>query len=474
MPKNRVQAMDIKALRTQYKSGERDFQGQDLGNLDLSFFELSDADFSGSKLSRANLRAATLVNTNFAHCDLTYADLSSADLSNANLCGADLSGANLSGAILINVRHNAATRFPLGVALDDETPTQWLRKQAPPDAADPKTVGAVPSPRVPVQVPVQSPGQSPAQPPVQPPVRPADAVPAPASVPTTLGTTTTAPVAQSNSSATDTLPLGSSRQPASQQTAASAPNPGFTYGVSLASVLILALLAGYYQSIGFLNSLEIFWLILVLITCTLPSFTVYQNKPSFPNLISAIGVPLLGVINAILYQGAVINGWWLIFFIAPCLLVFAQQSRFQNSPTFSEKVRGDLKPINTNNLIAAIGFLLNVIIVANYAPAYQYYIHYFWTQGNKGWEVFGTLMGLLGFLLWSTFSFYYSSTLYGLTYNKNWFLKALIGFGLPVLGVINIFRDRTNFFTNWWLVLGLGGVLIGFIITPAVTKSPKV
>jgi Pentapeptide repeats (8 copies) len=263
-----------------------------------------------------------------------------------------------------------------------------------------------------------------------------------------------------------------------QQELAPKPNPLSelalpTYWVSLGSILILGGLALYYHSIQQLNSLEIFWLTLIFITCTIPSLTTYHHKPSFPNVISAIGVPFLGIINAVLNQGSLQEGWWLLFFIAFWLLILAQQSRKQNSLEFYENIKGNIKPVNINNLIALFGFFMNAAIVANYAPAYHYFTVHFMNQQNKGLELFGTIMGGLGFLLWSSFSFYYSSTIYRLAYNKNWSLKLLIAFGLPVLGIFSIFRDSTNFFANWWLVFGLGFVLVYFILTPAVRKAAK-
>jgi hypothetical protein len=243
--------------------------------------------------------------------------------------------------------------------------------------------------------------------------------------------------------------------------------------VTLVSGLILALLGCYYYSIQQLNSLEVFWLLLVLMVCTIPSRIFYQGRPSFPNLITAIGVPFLGVINTFRYQSTFQNGWWLIFFIAFWLIMLGLKSREQNNPTFCENSKNSIQFINLNNLMATIGFFLNMIIVATYAPAYHYYTDYFIRQ-NKGLEVFGSIVGGIVFLAWSSYSFYYGSTIYNLAYNKHWTLKSLISFGLPVLGILSVFRHPSDFFASWWLSLGLGFVLVRLILDPAIRKSPKV
>lgn len=93
----------------------------------LAAGDLSHASLRGADLRQANLRGANLSAADLTSADLRGAVLIGADLTNANLTDADLSGANLAAALLadaivIDMRYDAATRWPYHYTPPASTP----------------------------------------------------------------------------------------------------------------------------------------------------------------------------------------------------------------------------------------------------------------------------------------------------------------------------------------------------------------
>jgi hypothetical protein len=552
--------MNEAELRSQYKSGERNFREQDFSNLDLSYFQLAGADFSRSNFSRTNLRVAELAGANFAHCDLTFAELSSADLTDANLKGANLKGANLQGATVTNIQYDAQTLFPIGFKPPGSTGLNLtpLRTNAPlpqipqPNVAEdePATIEIKP-PKVP-ETPEFSATPPVSLPPAPPPASNlASPLPKGGSTSTThtviRGTTTggdadpdpaygiedtfirpeplpdalsvpvipiathippdippvepppkpepptgvTRPVLPAEkglprptfdpiSEAKTVIPVAMTPEagravmvepppsdlPTPEQSKLPRPQGIALPWTTILSIILLCALAVYYAKTEQLKGLEIFWLISVFVICTIPSFASHQNQPSFSNLVSAIGVPVLGIVNGFFYDGSLIKGWWLVFFLAVWLVVLSTQSKTQNNPKFA----GDPKFVYLNNALVALGFVLNALVLKFYVPVYQGYLMKFQANGTMiafTLENMGQILGLIGhvlggliFLLWSAFSFLYVASIYSLNYDKKWFAKILTVLGLGVLGLLNFYLHPTNFMAGWWLVFVIGFILL--------------
>jgi hypothetical protein len=561
--------MNEAELRSQYKSGERNFREQDFSNLDLSYFQLAGADFNRSNFSRTNLRVAELAGANFAHCDLTFAELGSADLTDANLKGANLRGANLQGAIVTNIQYDDQTLFPIGFKPPGFTGLNLtpLRTKAPlPQVPQPNVAEDEPAtieiklPKVPeisevaassersetpelsetppVPLPPTPPpaanlaphlpkgGSSsttqtvirgtttggeadldpaygvedtfirpdplpdalsvpvipiathipPAEPPPKPepptgvtrPVLPAQKeLPRPTFDPVSEAKTVIpvaiTPEAARAVVATEPPP---SDLPTPEQSKLPRPQGIALPWTTILSIILLCALAVYYAKTEQLKGLEIFWLISVFVICTIPSFASHQNQPSFSNLVSAIGVPVLGIVNGFFYDGSLIRGWWLVFFLAAWFVVLSVQSKTQNNPKFA----GDPKFVYLNNALVALGFVLNALVLKFYVPVYQGYLMKFQVNGTMiafTLENMGQILGLIGhvlggfiFLLWSAFSFVYVTSIYSLEYDKKWFTKILTVLGLGVLGLLNVYLHPTNFMAGWWLVFVIGFILL--------------
>jgi hypothetical protein len=557
--------MNKAELRSQYKSGERNFREQDFSGLDLSYFQLAGTDFSRSKFSRTNLRVADLVSVNFCDCDLTFAELGSADLTDANLKGANLKGANLQGATVTNIQYDAQTLFPIGfkppgfvgldltplrtnapepqipqsnVAEDEPATIEMTPPQVPEisEAAESSKLSEtppaspVPPPASELAPPLPKGGSSstthtvirgtttggdadpdpaygiedtfirpeplpdalsvpvipiathipPDIPPVEPPPKPEPptgvtrpVLPAEKGLPRSTfdpisEAKTVIPVAitpEAPRAAVITEPPQSDLPPPEQP---KLPRPqGIAIPwTTILSIILLCALAVYYVKTEQLKGLEIFWLISVFVICTIPSFASHQNQPSFSNLVSAIGVPVLGIVNGFFYDGSLLKGWWVVFFLTIWLVVLSAQSKTQNNPKFS----GDPKFVYLNNILVSLGFILNAAVLKLYVPVYEGHLMKFQANGTMiafTLENMGQIFGLIGhviggliFLLWSAFSFLYVTSIYSLDYDKKWFAKILTVLGLGVLGLLNFYLHPTNFMAGWWLVFVIGFILL--------------
>lgn len=107
--------MDGDQLKSQYKTGVRNFQGLELPGINLAWVELRDVDLRGADLSHAKLSGADLSGSNLSQqTNLAFADLSRASLRNTNLKGTRLEGANLEDANLEGAVYDETTQFPRG------------------------------------------------------------------------------------------------------------------------------------------------------------------------------------------------------------------------------------------------------------------------------------------------------------------------------------------------------------------------
>jgi Pentapeptide repeats (8 copies) len=236
--------------------------------------------------------------------------------------------------------------------------------------------------------------------------------------------------------------------------------------VTIFSIGILGAIAWYYHSTQELKTLQMFWLSLVFVTSTVPSISFYKHKPNFPNVISAIGIPYLGVINIFLNQASLVTGWWLVFFVAFWLKFLSWQAQRQNSSDFW----GKLKFVRCNNVIALVAFALNAVVVSIYGSAYYKYTIQFY-QSSKYLELTGNILGGIVFLLWSSCAFMQLTRVYKITYDQKWSLKMITTMGLPILGLMNSYINPTNFVEGWWLVFVIGFVLLA--ITSTHKPMPK-
>jgi hypothetical protein len=236
--------------------------------------------------------------------------------------------------------------------------------------------------------------------------------------------------------------------------------------VTIFSVGILGAIAWYYHSTQELKTLQMFWLSLVFVTSTVPSISFYKHKPSFPNVISAIGIPCLGIINIFLNQGSFVKGWWLVFFVAFWLKFLSWQAQRQNSSDFW----GKLKFVRCNNVIALVAFILNAVVVSIYGNAYYNYTIEFYQTKNY-WDLIGNILGGMLFLFWSSCAFMQLTRVYKIAYDQKWSLKMITTTGLPILGLMNSYINPTNFVAGWWLVFVIGFVLLA--ITSTHKPMPK-
>lgn len=91
-------------LRQRIESGERDFEGEDLGDLchDLRNMNLQDVNFSRTLLvadfKGSNLQGARFSSANVKTCDFSFANLSQARFDDAAIDGATFTAANLEDA----------------------------------------------------------------------------------------------------------------------------------------------------------------------------------------------------------------------------------------------------------------------------------------------------------------------------------------------------------------------------------------
>jgi hypothetical protein len=235
---------------------------------------------------------------------------------------------------------------------------------------------------------------------------------------------------------------------------------------TILSIGILGAIAWYYHSTQELKTLQMFWLSLVFVTSTVPSISFYKNKPSFPNVISAVGIPCLGVMNIFLNQGSLVKGWWLVFFVAFWLKFLSWQAQRQNSSDFW----GKLKFVRCNNVIALVAFILNAVVVSIYGNAYYNYTIEFYQTKNY-WNLTGNILGGILFLFWSSCAFIQLTRAYKIAYDQKWSLKMITTMGLPILGLMNSYINPTNFVAGWWLVFVIGFVLLA--ITSTHKPMPK-
>jgi hypothetical protein len=100
---------------------------------------LSGVAFCRLCLVAADLRGADMHESTFFHVNLAMADLREADLTDAvlfrvNLMGADLRGAKLDNVEMCHIRHDGATRWPIGfdpATVEARTPTSTTRPPKP-------------------------------------------------------------------------------------------------------------------------------------------------------------------------------------------------------------------------------------------------------------------------------------------------------------------------------------------------------